>query len=103
MHAEQDTQEARRAERYDLPSRGELLLPMGGRVKFEVNNISRIGAAIKLANYVIVPTEFIVEIESPDRTKLKRCECRRVWQSGGRVGVRFLSSQVTPLDRRGTV
>ncbi len=76
---------------------GFIALQSGFQFPVETINLSARGARLRLKASVILPDRFVLEVFSPDDTKIKRCECARRWQTGLEVGVRFISSQIIPL------
>ena len=89
---------ARKHERVDLYTPGELILPGGFRQRVEVTNMSVRGAAVRMQTSTVVPERFTLEIQSLDGRKVKICECQRRWQKGASIGARFLSAHTKCLD-----
>ena len=81
--------EQRRADRLPMKTDGRIVMASGFKLPFNVIDISPRGAKIKLTQYVVMPDTFVIEIFSPDRTKLKRANAHRQWQRNSDVGVRF--------------
>ena len=89
--------EARRHERVQLNTPGELILPGGFRQRVQITDMSVRGAAVKLQTATILPERFTLHIQSLDGQKVKVCKCQRRWQNGARAGVRFLSAHTERL------
>lgn len=85
--------------RYDMATDGQVVMMSGARVPFKIVNISQRGAQLRLEKMVVLNSEFMVDVFSPCRTKVKRCDARRTWQKHGLVGVKFITSRVIDLDQ----
>jgi len=85
--------ENRRHDRHEITTDGQIRLQNGFKIPIRVLDISRTGAKLKMDRYVVLPTEFDVEIYSPDGTKLKITSSKRQWQKQNECGVKFLSSR----------
>lgn len=83
--------------RYEVNTTGTAILDTGFRISFVVKDLSQRGAKILLNKTTILPHTFVVEITSPDKTKLKRCDASRQWQRGPLVGIRLLNSKTIKL------
>ena len=83
--------------RFEVNTSGTLILDTGFKLDFVVKDMSQRGAKILLSKTSILPEAFTVEIVSPDRTKVKRCEAKRQWQRGPLVGIRLLSAKTITL------
>ena len=88
----------RGAERFEIPTDGQVILPSGSRVPIQVVDISQRGARFKLGRILVLPSEFVIDVTSPDRKKVKRCDCKRTWQRQAEVGVQFITTRVIKLD-----
>jgi len=85
--------ENRRHDRHEITTDGQIRLQNGFKIPIRVLDMSRTGAKLKMDRYVVLPTEFDVEIYSPDGTKLKITTSTRQWQKQNECGVKFLSSR----------
>ena len=83
--------------RYEINTTGTLILETGFKIPFVVKDLSQRGAKILLQKTTILPQSFVVEITSPDKSKIKRCDAARQWQRGPLVGVRLLNSKTIKL------
>ena len=83
--------------RFEVNTTGTLILDTGFKLPFLVKDLSQRGAKILLSRTSILPESFVVEIISPDRSKIKRCKAARQWQRGALAGIRLLSSQTIQL------
>ena len=97
MQAVNET-ERRIVDRFDIDTDGQIILPSGSRIPFSIADVSKRGAQLKLQQMIVLPSEFVIDITSPDRKKIKRCDCRRSWQKQGQVGVKFITSRMIELD-----
>ena len=80
-------------DRLEISTDGQLKLGNGFKIPIRVVDMSRSGARLRLAKFVVLPNEFDVEIISPDRRKLKISTASRQWQRQSECGVKFLSSR----------
>ena len=92
-----DQSDQRDFPRFEVNTSGTLILETGFKMNFVVKDMSQRGAKILLNKTSILPEAFTVEIVSPDRTKVKRCEAKRQWQRGPLVGIRLLSAKTIAL------
>tara|TARA_R110000868_G_scaffold47221_1_gene155171 strand:- start:204 stop:515 length:312 start_codon:yes stop_codon:yes gene_type:complete len=76
---------------------GEIIVQGGFRFDVKVKDISLRGARIVTATRIVLPQTFRLEILSPDRARVKICECVRRWQFGNACGVQFRSSKTVTL------
>lgn len=83
--------------RYEVNTTGTAILETGFKITFVVKDLSQRGAKILLNKTTILPQTFVVEIMSPDKSKLKQCNASRQWQRGPLVGIRFLTSKTIKL------
>lgn len=88
----------RASDRFNIATDGLVVLQSGARVPFKVIDISQRGARIRLSKMMILSEKFRVDIISPDRMKVKRCDCVRQWQKTADVGLKFLTSETIQLD-----
>lgn len=91
-------EERRTVDRFDIETDGQVILPSGARIPFTIADISKRGAKLKLKQMLVLPSEFVIDVTSPDRKKVKRCDCQRSWQKQGLVGVKFTTARVITLD-----
>ncbi|MEE9380407.1 MAG: hypothetical protein V3V03_03295 [Hyphomonadaceae bacterium] len=92
------TDELRTHDRTDLHTDGLILLPNGFRIPIAIKDMSKRGAKVNLKTYMILPDKFAVQIYSPDRRKLKHCNCTRQWQRRNDAGVHFLDSRTENIS-----
>lgn len=87
------TAEQRVHDRHEIATEGQIKLANGFRIPIRVIDMSRSGAKLRMAQFVVLPNDFEVEIFSPDRRKLKITVSSRQWQRQNECGVKFLSSR----------
>ena len=90
--------ERRGSQRFEMATTGQIILMSGARISFNIEDISERGARLRLSKMVVLTSEFLIDIFSPCRTKVKRCNVRRTWQKHGVVGVKFVTSNVIELE-----
>ncbi|MEM5517633.1 PilZ domain-containing protein [Henriciella sp. AS95] len=90
-------EEHREYVRFQVNTSGTLILENGFKISFVVKDLSQRGAKLLLSNSVVVPENFVIEIVSPDRQKIKKCKAIKQWQRGPLLGVRLLSSETIAL------
>ena len=90
--------EQRKHDRHEITTDGQIKLSNGFKIPIRVIDMSRSGARLKMAQFVVLPNEFDAEIFSPDRRKLKIVTAARQWQRQNECGIKFLTSrtELTP-------
>ena len=91
--------EQRRDDRHEITTDGQIILGNGFKIPIRVLDMSRSGARLRMAQFVVLPNEFDAEIFSPDRRKLKRVAASRQWQRQNECGVKFLSSRTELMPK----
>ena len=91
------TNDLREHDRVDLHTQGQIMLSNGYKIPVSIKDMSARGAKLTMKQHVILPSEFTVEIISPDGSKVKRCQCTRQWQTQDGVGVHFLNSKTDQI------
>ena len=85
--------EQRQHDRHEIATDGQIILSNGFKIPIRVIDMSRSGAKLRMAQFVVLPNEFRAEIFSPDRRKLKLVTAARQWQRQNECGVKFLNSR----------
>ena len=93
-----EDEERRTVDRFEIATEGHIILPSGSRVPFSIVDISQRGAQLRLNQLIVLPSEFIIDVMSPDRKKVKRCDCKRTWQRNWMLGVKFITARMIELD-----
>ena len=85
--------EQRQHDRHEITTDGQIILSNGFKIPIRVIDMSRSGAKLRMAQFVVLPNEFDAEIFSPDRRKLKIITAARQWQRQNECGIKFLTSR----------
>lgn len=97
MDDEENEEHNREHPRYAVNTTGTLILDTGFKIPFVVKDMSQRGAKILLRSSIILPAHFVIEIVSPDKSRIKRSKASRQWQRGPLIGIRLLSSETIRL------